>query len=255
VSWPALVPPLDEIVSQSGISFPNGAPYTHISFVMVVWNDQGRASRLLARIRPYFEQVVIGVQQSPDDTLEVASFYADVLVEDAHHGYGDATFGPKLLPRVRTPWTLKLDADEWPSDDLLDSLSNATWYADHVAHTRGVWIPFRSAVDGIEYEEQHSHLRLFHTSAGWPATLHSRPPIEDGILWSSGYIRHDRSLDELVRDYMSYLRVGEGNSQWTEHNRAMIRSACIGTADKKGWEYVMGYEWWPQVAVIVGKET
>jgi hypothetical protein len=254
VADPKPAPPLDEVVAKSGISYPNQHPYTHISFVMVVWNDETRAHALLDYIRPFFSDVVVGVQDSPDRTLVVARELADVVVEDAHHGFGDATFGPKLLPRVRTPWVLKVDCDEWPSRELLDSLSNATWYADHEAKTRGVWVPFRSSVDGIEYEEQHGHLRLFHRSAGWPGLLHSRPPIEDGIWWPVGHIRHDRSLDELVRDYLSYLRVGRGNAQWTEHNELMIRSACTGTAEKKGWEYVRSHEWWPQVASIVGKE-
>jgi hypothetical protein len=252
--WPKPAPEIDEVVALSGIEYPNGHPFTHISFVMVVWNDAVRAGKLLAYVRPYFESLVVGVQSSPDDTLEVVRAVADVVVEDDHHGFGDATFGPKLLPRVRTPWTLKLDADEWPSKDLLDSLSSATWYADHKAHTQGAWIPFHSSVDGIEYEEQHSHLRLFHTSAGWPATLHSRPPIEDGMWWPTGHIRHDRSLDEMIRDYLEYLRVGRGNAGWTDHNELMIRSACLGTAEKKGWEYVRAHEWWPQVADIVGKE-
>lgn len=251
---PTPAPPFKEVVKTSGIRYPNGHPYTHISFCMVVWNDEGRARALLEYIRPWFADVVVGVQASPDGTLDVAREYGDVVVEDDHHGYGDATFGPKLLPRVRTPWVLKLDADEWPSRDLLGSLSNATWYADHGAGTRGVWIPFRSSVDGIEYEEQHAHLRLFHTRAGWPAHLHSRPPIEDGILWTKGHIRHDRSMDELVRDYLSYLRIGQGSSQITAHNQMMIRSAVHGTAEKKGWEYVKSFEWWPEVEAIVGKE-
>lgn len=255
MSWPTPAPPHEEVVEASGIPYPNGHPYEHITFTMVVWNDAERAEKLLKKVRPYFESLVVGVQESPDDTLAVASKYADVVVQDGHHGYGDATYGPLVLPRVRTWWAFKLDADEWPSDDLLGSLSNATYYADHVKHTQAVWIPFRSSVDGIEYEEQHSHLRLFHQSAGWPASLHSRPPIEDGILWSKGHIRHDRSLDEMVRDYLSYLEVGRGNTQHTEHNEMMIRSACGGTAAKKGWEYVKSHEWWPQVAAIVERES
>lgn len=253
--WPTPAPPLSEAVAQSGIKYPNGHPFTHITFAMVVWNDAVRAAKLLAHVRPWFETLVVGVQESPDDTLEAVRAIADVVVEDAHQGYGDATFGPKLLPRVRTPWTLKIDADEWPSRDLLSSLSNATWMADHGYHTSGVWVPFKSSVDGIEYEEQHAHLRLFHTSAGWPALLHSTPPINDGILWSRGHIRHDRSLDEMIRDYLGYLRIGRGNAGWDAHNELMIRSACTGTAAKKGWDYVRSFEWWPQVAAIVEKET
>jgi len=252
---PERVAPIDEVVAKSGIPYPNGTPYTHISFAIVVWNDAERLDRLLAKVRPFFRDICVAVQRSDDSSLAVANEWADVVVEDEHRGYGDATFGPRLLPSVRTPWVLKLDADEWPSDGLLSSLSNATWYADHLARTRGLWIPFRSSVDGIEYAEQHSHLRLFHTVVGWPDTLHSRPPINDGVLWEPHgvdvHIRHDRTLDELVRDYLRYLEIGKKNPGWTAHNEMMIRSACIGIANEKGWDYVKAFEWWPQVVAIV----
>lgn len=248
---PTLAPAIAEVEARSGIPYPNGTPFTHIGFAIVVWNDAERLDRLLAKVRAVFTNIYVGVQKSDDASLAVAREWANVVVEDEHRGYGDATFGPRLLPKVRTPWVLKLDADEWPSDDLLSSLSNATWYADHVARTTGVWIPFRSSVDGLEYEEQHSHLRLFHAAVGWPGLLHSRPPIHDGILWQNGYIRHDRSLDELVLDYLRYLKIGKDNPQWTAHNEMMIRSACISTAEAKGWDYVKGFAWWPQVEAIV----
>lgn len=249
------VPPLDEIVARSGITHPNAIPYMHITFALVAWNEAERLPALLEHVRPHFARVVVGVQKSDDDTLEIARTWADVVVEDLHHGFGDATFGPKVLPEVRTPWTLKLDADEWPSDDLLSSLSNATWYADHAARTAGVWIPFRSSVDGIEYNEQHAHLRLFHTKRGWPGVLHSRPPIEDGILWHTGHIRHDRTLDELVRDYLRYLEKSGTNAGWIAHNKMMIRSACHGTAQVKGWDYVMSFPWWNDAKKVFGLDT
>lgn len=239
----------------SGIPYPNTVPYTHITFALVAWNEGERLDALLAHVRPYFNRVVVGVQQSDDDTLEIARRHADITIEDLHHGYGDATFGPKLLPMVNTLWTLKVDADEWPSEDLLVSLANATWWADHRVHTRGVWIPFRSSVDGVEYAEQHAHLRLFHTGAGWPAALHSRPPINDGILWQTGHIRHDRSLDELVQDYLRYLDKSGSNAGWIAHNKMMIRSACEGTAAVKGWEYVQSFPWWSKARKVFGMDA
>lgn len=247
---PVAAPPIGQVVADSGIPYPNGTPYTHISFAIVVWNDATRLDRLLAHVRSTFKNIYVVVQRSEDATLSVAREWADVVVEDEHRGFGDASFGPKLLPLVATPWTLKLDADEWPSDDLLGSLSSATWHAEH-ARTKGIWIPFRSSVDGLEYEEQHAHLRLFHTAIGWPALLHSRPPIQDGVLWGQGYIRHDRSLDELVRDYLRYLDIGQGNAGWTSHNTMMIQSAVRSTAEKKGWGYVKDYEWWPRVSELM----
>jgi hypothetical protein len=246
---------LDGHVEVSGIGYPNVQPYSHITFALVAWNEEARLGKLLERVRPVFERLVVGVQKSDDGTLEIARQHADVVIEDLHHGYGDATFGPKFLPEVRTTWVIKLDADEWPSDELLDSLSLATWWAENRAKTRGVWIPFKSAVDGLEYTERHAHLRLFHARAGWPAALHSRPPIQDGVLWETGYIRHDRSLDELVRDYLRYLSISGSNAGWIAHNKQMIRSACEGTAAVKGWDYVTGHEWWPEARKVFGLDT
>lgn len=248
---PEPVPDLSEIVGPSGILFPNPVPYTHVTFALVAWNEEDRLPALLRRVRPFFSRIVVGVQESDDDTLAVARELADVVVEDQHWGFGDKTFGPKVLPEVKSRWTLKVDADEWPSDDLLESLSSATWYAENEAKTRGVWIPFRSSVEGIEYEEQHAHLRLFESASGWPALLHSRPPIQDGVLWQTGHIRHDRSLNELVADYLRYLEIGKANPQWTAHNRMMIRSAVRGTAEIKGWGYVKERNWWDDVKEIV----
>lgn len=241
--------PLEEVVAESRIPYPNGQPYTHITFCLVAWNEGSRLERLLERVRPVFASVVVGVQESNDDTLAIAERYADVVVRDSHHGFGDATFGPKLLPKVRTDWVLKLDADEWPTDELLDSLSSATWTAQNMG-VDGVWIPFRSWVEDGEWEEQHAHLRLFRPHYGWPAMLHSRPPIDKAILWHTGHIEHRRSTQELLDDYLRYYEVGKGNSGWTEHNLTMMRSAAIGTAEMKGWGYVKGLPAWPRVLEV-----
>jgi hypothetical protein len=242
---PLAAAPLSDVIERSGIPFPNPRPYEHITFTCVAWNEAHRLPQLLQLVRPVFQTLAVAVQESSDDTLAIAREYADVVVEDEHRGYGDATFGPKLLPAVQTPWVLKLDADEIPSDELLASLSSATWAA-----ADGAWIPFRSAVEGIEYEEQHCHLRLFRTKHGWPPYLHSRPPIEHGVLWHTGFIRHDRSLRELLVDYLRYWAIGHGNSGWDTHNRSMMWHACTGTAAVKGWEFVKALDVWPRVQEI-----
>ena len=221
-------------------------PYEDIAFAMVVWNDAKRAEKLLRHVRPWFKTVAVAVQDSPDDTLKVVQDIADIVVRDGHHGFGDASFGPKLLPNIRQTWTFKVDADEWPDEDCLAGLGDAVKAAD-AKPTKGVWIPFRSWVDDAEWEEQHAHLRLFHTRLGWPGTLHSRPPVEDGLAWDRGHIHHKRSLDEMIKDYLNYLEVGRGNASWTEHNTMMMREACLGAARRRGWAYVTANAWWPEV--------
>lgn len=255
MSDPPLALPLSEIEEVSGIPVPNGIPYTHITVAMVAWNEQERIGKLLDWLRPFFATVAVVVQESDDATFLIADEFADILTVDRHRGFGDASFGPLLLPLVKTPWTFKIDCDEWPDEDLLRSLSSATWYAEH-SGLEGIWVPFHSSVDGIEYEEQHGHLRLFRTAIGWPRTLHSRPMTEKTAFWTTGHIRHDRTLDEMMRDYLRYWHAGRGNSGWEDHNRLMMYWACLGTAEKKGWDYVRSFEWWPQVeAISFTKET
>lgn len=250
---PPLAAPLAEVTAASGIDHPNGIPYSHITVAMVAWNEEARIGKLLDWLRPFFATIAVGVQESDDATLMVAREFADLLVLDRHHGFGDATFGPKLLPLISTPWTLKVDCDEVPDEELLRSLSSATWYAE-TNGLDGLWIPFRSWVDGIEYEERHSHLRLFKTSVGWPRGLHSRPPIENTAVWQTGHIEHKRSLDEMMLDYLRYWDAGRGNRGWDDHNRLMMHSACSGTARTRGWEYVRAFDWWPQVEAIAFQE-
>ena len=234
-------------------------PYEDITFAIVVWNDAKRLGKLLEYVRPWFKTLAVAVQESPDDTLAVAQELADIVVTDQHRGYGDFTFGPMLQPKITTRWTFKVDADEWPTEQLLDVLGGLTVLCDET-RTRGAWVPFRSWVEDVEWEEQHAHLRLWHNNIQWPWTLHSRPMIEDtvqGLRWEDvGCIEHRRSLDEMMRGYLEYYRIGRGNKGWDSHNKLMMRSACEGTAEHRGWDYVKSYEWWPEVEKIAfdGKE-
>jgi hypothetical protein len=245
---PVPAAPLDEIIEDSEIPVPNRQPH-NITFAIVAWNESERLPRLLSYVRPYFRTLAVVVQESNDGTEDIAKEMADIFVTDRHHGYGDASFGPKLLPLVRTSWTFKCDADEWPSVELLETLTSAAWYAEKT-HREGVWVPFRSAVDGVEYNELHSHLRLFKTSLGWPSTLHSRPMTDNTILWHTGFVRHDRTLDEMMQDYLRYWVAGRGNTGWDAHNKLMMYHACKGTAEQKGWDYVRSFPWWADVAAI-----
>jgi hypothetical protein len=243
---------LAEISVASGLPVPNPTPQ-NITFAIVAWNEAHRLEKLLTYVRPWFTTIAVVVQKSTDGTEEIARDLADVFVSDLHRGYGDASFGPVLLPLVRTAWTFKCDADEWPSEDLLNTLTSAAWYAQSEGRV-GLWIPFRSAVDGIEYNEPHSHLRLFRTAIGWPGTLHSRPMTDNTFWWHTGYIRHNRTLDEMMQDYLRYWDVGRGNKGWEDHNRLMMYHACKGTAETKGWAYVKAFPWWPAVEAIAFSE-
>lgn len=243
---------IPEIVAMTGVTHPNIGPYTDCSFVAVAWNEERRAPKLLELAREWFTRMVIGVQESTDGTLSIVRSLADrstdQVIEHPHHGFGDASM-PDLISHAKTPWVFVVAFDEMPDLELLQSLWSATAYADAIG-ADAIWIPFRSIVEDIEYNEQHGHLRLFRRSLGWPRTLHSRPAGRKEIWWPHGVIRHERSLDEMMQDYLRYYELGRGNRGWENHNRQMMHDACEGVAAMKGWDFVEGHEWWPKVRQI-----
>lgn len=217
----------------------------------VYWNEAHRLPALLAYLKIHFSHVVVVIQKSTDGSLEIAQQMldrpGDRVREDEHRGAGDPSF-PMLLQTVETPWTFVVSGDEMPSPDLIFSIPRAV-LAANMDKRDGVWIHFRSTIEGIDFtNEQDRHLRLFRTSVGWPeATLHSRPLTDNVMLWPVGYISHDRSLDEMIADYLRYLSLGRMSGPWTDHNTQMLRDACTSVALHVGWDNITSRSWWPEV--------
>lgn len=243
---------ITEVVAMTGVTHPNTGPYRDCSFVAVAWNEERRAPLLLEMAREWFTQSVVGVQESTDGTLSIVRSLmdrsGDQIVKHPHHGFGDASM-PDLVARAKTPWIFVVAFDEMPDLELLQSIWSATAYADAVG-ADALWIPFESIVEGVEYTEQHGHLRLFRRRLGWPKTLHSRPQGKKELWWPYGRIRHERSLDEMMVDYIRYYELGRGNAGWERHNRQMMHDACVEVAKVKGWSFVEDHDWWPAVKRI-----
>lgn len=243
---------LPEIVAQTGVTHPNVPPYEHVSALIVAWNEEMRIGGLIELLKGWFTDFVVCVQKSTDSTLDIARALLpeEMVIEDQHWGHGDHSF-PMMVQRATTPWCFVVSCDEHPDLELLQSIRSATVYAElDRKRSEGVWFRFSSLIEGIEVPEQGQHLRLFKRYVGWPQTLHSRPPTTKAYLWPFGQFIHDRSLDEMVQDYLRYYRIGQGAPQWDNHNVTMMRDACVFVAKRYGWSYVTRYDWWPQVAAL-----
>lgn len=239
------------VVEEACIRYPNPRPYSDCTAVSVIWNEEARIGRLLSRLQSCFRHIVVCVQASSDRSLEIARHMAregDVVIQDEYRGFAEAS-AHVVAPAVRTAWAFVVSADEWPSDDLLDSVRTIIEYADRHEY-QGVWVPFRSTIEGVPFEEQRGHLRILRRELGWSPALHARPNAARSFWSPRGHIDHDRSLDEMVRDYLRYLELGRGNRLWERHNTTMIRNACRTIAARHGWEYVTEHGWWPQVREI-----
>jgi hypothetical protein len=70
------------------------------------------------------------------------------------------------------------------------------------------------------------------------------------MWWPYGYIKHERSLNEMILDYLRYYDMGKGNRQWEEHNKLMMHDACVVIANDKGWDFIKSHDWWPTVKEI-----
>ena len=208
---------LAEAVAKTGITYPNPHPYTDITLLVVAWNEGHRIEKLLGHLKPYFTHSVVCVQKSDDDTLDIARAVmdrpGDKILTDQHWGHGDHSF-PMMLRETETTWSLVISCDEWPQTELLDSL----WTAIEISQldyktSEGIWFNFRTWIDDLEASPA-TQLRLFKTKVGWPGTLHSRPMTHKAMGWPHGIIEHRVTFDEMMRDYLSYYRVGKGHPNW-----------------------------------------
>lgn len=223
------------------------------SYVGVAWNEEERAPALLHLMREWFPYLLVAVQESSDATLEIVESIADrpgdVVLRHPHFGFGDASF-PDLLDKVKTGWVFVVSFDEMPSEGLLEAIGPVTAWADQNG-VDSFTVPFRSKIEGYDFtNEQDAHVRLFRSGLTWKPALHNEPVGRRRAELREGYIQHDRSLDEMMRDYLSYWKVGQGNIGWTTHNRRMIHDACEGVAKVKGWDFVTSFSWWPEVEAI-----
>ncbi|TFH66385.1 MAG: hypothetical protein E4G90_03840 [Gemmatimonadales bacterium] len=113
---------------------------------------------------------------------------------------------------------------------------------------------FHSKIDGFDFtRDQDFHLRFFDPRIGWPKAPHSRPPTENTLHWNVGYIQHDRSLDEMMQDYVRRYDLTAEHPEWVQQQAAnvrMILTACRAIAEKRGWAYVQNFEWWPRARDI-----
>lgn len=244
---------IEEVVELTGVTHPNPGPFTDCTALMIAWNEAHRIEAPLQTLKAWFTHLVVGVQASTDPTLrvvrELVNRPTDQVIEEPHHGYGDASM-QRLMDAATTRWVFVLAADEMPSLDLLQSLWSATAYAEAKGFD-GIWIPFVSITEGVgSLDTQAGHLRLFHRSLDWPITMHSRPKPNREMTWPFGHIRHERSLDEMMRDYLRIYQIGRTNVGWRAHNLLMMHDACEVIAQHYGWEFVTSHDWWPQVEAL-----
>lgn len=229
-------------------------PYKNITAVSVVWNEGHRIAPLAAELGMWFENIVIVVQESTDNTLDLAKSTLSghpgaIVIPDEHRGGGDFSM-PLALSKVKTPWTFVISGDEFPDFPLLDTMGEAVESMEAGGYS-GTMIRFEEYLDGVRYVEHEQHVRLFRTDGGWEARHHSAASHENLMpgCWQYGRILHRRTLSEACADYLRKLTMmeREGEQQLADHNRYAIFAMCGVVANEKGWRHVWNMPEWSEV--------
>jgi glycosyltransferase involved in cell wall biosynthesis len=170
----------------------------------VVRNEEVRLPQLLDAVEGHVDQMIVVDQHSTDKTESIARAFGATLVWDECHGYADPS-RPLLLEHCKCDWMLMLDADELPTQVLLDAL-------DDLMMSRGAYLRRCNSIGGVHFSDE-AHYRLFPIdNVVLGTTLHAmHHPLDPTGVVSPRFtaIDHDKSFREQIQDDEGYERLGQ----------------------------------------------
>jgi len=151
------------------------------SLHLLVKNEALLLPRLLEYLKNYVDEIVIADTGSTDGTLDIARQFTDKVYQiPLAHSFSVAR--NIALSKATKEWILHIDADEWPTKDLLAWLAS---FVDSRSSTiyEGVNVHRHNTVGGNDIGEMtHEwHTRLFRYNFRFEGDLHERIDINRSI--------------------------------------------------------------------------
>lgn len=113
-----------------------------ISTIILTWNEEIHIGRCLDRIAPIVKEVFIIDCYSTDNTLGIASVYPEVtILQNKWVDYATQFNWALDNAPIKTKWVLRLDADEYLSEELVEELYQKLPALDN--HYTGVVFPLQ----------------------------------------------------------------------------------------------------------------
>ena len=149
------------------------------SLHLLVKNEIALLPRLLEYVSPWVDEIIVVDTGSTDGTLEVARRFADRVFQiHLDHNFSVArNFG---LSKVKTEWVFHLDADEWPTEILLE------WLARFVNDRKstqyeGVDVRRHNTVGGEPIGDRtfEYHTRFFRRMHRFEGCVHEKINVSD----------------------------------------------------------------------------
>lgn len=178
-----------------------------IALTMVVCNEEKRLYKFFDTHTHLFDEIVVAVQESKDNSLSVCKSYADTVIERPCVGYCEADRGV-VASNTISDWQVCLDPDEYLTQDFISTFRDAI-YGDK----QGYRLTRRLIEDGIFRFEGDSHHRFYHrNNVHFLDELHTEPQAQDwgkvgGFPFVS--IEHIKTLKETWEDEERYEDVIE----------------------------------------------
>jgi hypothetical protein len=218
------ISPLDAFLSRRDATRrpapPRRAP--DIGCVVIAQNEEDRLGTALASVEPYVKEIIVVDGGSTDATVDVARRFGATVVERTF----DRDFAAQQnagLTRVRSPWTLVIDADETLEPELGALLVDIVSTIDVDA----VYVPF------LNFIEEHGndlfqwpdvHPRLFRTGLLYEGAVHAelarhRRAVHTPL--SGPYMVHRKDLLRQHRASLLYSTIDP--SPYTPEYLAWVR--------------------------------
>jgi glycosyltransferase involved in cell wall biosynthesis len=168
-------------------------PPLPISVPIIASNEARNLPRLLASVQGWVAEIVVVLNNTTDNSAEIARSYGARVETSAWLGYRDTK--NHSLGLVTQPWVLALDADEEVSTalkaDILNFFSSGqSEYFTGARFPRKVWFLGRWITHGDWYPDLS--LRLFKHSAGkWAGSAeHDSIQLEGPVTRLKGDLYH-----------------------------------------------------------------
>ena len=193
-----------------------------LSVTIIACNEADRICRAIQSVS-FADEVLVVDSGSTDDTVQIASALGAKVIQTDWPGY--RTQKNRAVAWAKHDWVLGLDADEWVSPALAQSIQIALrrpgvfgfeisrlglWFGAEIHH--GVWRPDRS-------------VRLFDRRRGaWSGgSVHERVQVDGPTKRLMGELMHDpyRDLSEQLQSIERYARLFV-NDAIAENRKASI---------------------------------
>lgn len=160
-----------------------------ITAILVVHNEEKLVRRCLNSIKPCAAEIIV-IHDGPcrDNSLKIAAEFSDQVLEGTKYGCMEAHLVDGLY-MAKHDWILRLDADEYLSDELIAHMSRLDLRETSVTHFLARWREWKDGV--ISKQNYTKKVVLFNkrhcVSIGLP---HRTVSVSGDNMTLDGYLEH-----------------------------------------------------------------